>query len=95
MLADEILTAYHIRDRERGVNKRTPYELCIQNAATLIQLLHPLATMIISKEGDEVRVQKGVMNKAEAGFDVIQWLLNEFGCPKIPVLYHIVLHWVS
>ena len=95
MLADEILTAYHIRDRERGVNKRTPYELCIQNAASLMKLLHPLATMIISKEGDEVRVQKGVMDKAEAGFDVIQWLLNEFGCPKIPVLYHIVLHWVS
>ena len=77
------------------MNKRTPYELCIQNAATLIQLLHPLATMITSKEGDVVRVRKGVMDKAEAGFDVIQWLLKEFGCPKIPVLYHIVLHWVS
>ena len=90
-MADEILTAYHIRD-DRGVNKRNSYELCVQDAACLIKLLHPVATMTTSKEGDVVQ---GVMNKAEAGFDVIQWLLKELECPEIPVLFHIGLHLLS
>ena len=92
-MADEILTAYHIRDREPGVNKRNSYELCIQDAACLMKLLHPVAAMTTSKEEDVV-LQR-LKNKAEAGFDVIQWLLKELECPEIPVLFHIGLHLLS
>lgn len=89
---NEIFFFYGIH-AANGLKPRNQYAKCAENMSRLINLIHPVATMIMTMtdEGKE-KWARGITEPKQAAFDVIRFVAKHLGCPEIPVLFHGVLN---